>query len=94
MTTTYLDPTEGAPEATAAMSERPDALEELTLGLLDNGKSNADALLDDVAELLSQRHPTLRFERLRKPSPFKPAPDEQIQDVAVKYGAIITGVGD
>lgn len=94
MTTTYLDPSEGAPEAQGEMSRRPDSLEGLTIGLLNNGKSNADTVLDDVAELLSERHPDITFERFDKPSPFKPAPETQIQDVAVKYGAVITGVGD
>lgn len=94
MRITYLDPSANAPAAAAEMSRRPDSLEGTTIGLLNNGKSNAGAVLDFVAELLLERHSNLSFERLGKPSPFKPAPDEQIQDAAVKYGAIITGVGD
>lgn len=94
MTVTYLDPAEGPPEAEADMSQRPERLEGLTIGLLNNGKSNADNLLEYVAEELSGRYPDLKFEQIDKPSPFKPAPDEQLQDVSVKYGAIITGVGD
>lgn len=94
MSVTYLDPSEGPVTPEANMCKRPDSLDGLTIGLLNNGKTNSDRLLNFVAEILSERYSDLSFEVLDKPSPFKPAPIDQIQDVAVKHGAIITGIGD
>ncbi len=94
MTLTYLDPSADPVDAEASMSDRPGSLEGVTVGLLDNGKTNAEVLLGHIAEELSEGYSALEFEFLGKPSPFKPAPEDRIRDVAVTYGAVITGVGD
>jgi len=91
---TYLDPSEDPADAESTLSDRPESLNGLTIGLLDNGKTNAGNLLQYIADTLSEQFDDIQFETIDKPSPFKPAPDETIQNAAVKFGAIITGIGD
>ena len=59
---------------------RPSSLHGLTIGLLENGKENADALLDRTAERLAGRGATIV--RARKPSFSRPAPGEVIDSLA------------
>ncbi|MFB6346257.1 MAG: hypothetical protein ABEK50_10865 [bacterium] len=94
MTLTYLDPTSQPDTGDANVSDRPESLEGLTIGLLDNGKTKADRLLELVAAELSDRHSNLTLETVGKPSPFKPAPNEKIESIASQFGAVITGIGD
>lgn len=94
MSITYLDPSNSPADANSKMSDRPEDLDGIKIGLLDNGKTNSKELLNYLSEILQARYERLQFEILDKPSPFKPTPEEQLQDVSVKYGAVITGVGD
>ncbi len=64
----------------ARVASRPSSLHGLTIGLLENGKENADALLDRTAERLAQRGATIV--RARKPSFSRPAPGEVIDSLA------------
>lgn len=59
-----------------SVTARPTSLTGLSIGLLDNGKENADALLDRTAELLIERGATVV--RARKPSFSRVAPDDVI----------------
>jgi hypothetical protein len=91
---TYLDPTDEPDRTERKMCDRPETLDGTKIGLLDNGKTNSKELLEHVADRLRDSFSNLEFDVIKKPSPFKPAPDDQLQDVSVKYGAIITGIGD
>lgn len=94
MSLTYLDPTSGPEDSETEIAERPESLEGMTIGLLDNGKTHAREILECVADELQSRYENLHVEFFDKPSPFKPAPEGTVQDHAVKFGAVITGVGD
>ncbi|GAC1548429.1 MAG: hypothetical protein NVS3B16_21330 [Vulcanimicrobiaceae bacterium] len=74
----------------APLAARPASLRGLTIGLLDNGKENADALLDRTAEHLIARGATVV--RTRKPSHSRPAPDEVIAELA-GYSAVVAAHG-
>lgn len=69
---------------------RPASLEGLSIGLLDNGKENADALLDRTAELLAARGATIV--RARKPSHSRVAPDDVI-DTLARCSAVVAAHG-
>mgnify|MGYP000569082463 CR=1 FL=1 len=90
----FLDPTTQPTGAQARLAPRPTSLEGLTIGLLDNGKRNADQILEFVARQLGELYPGLQFERFRKPSAYKPAPEELLDQVAARCRLVITGVGD
>ncbi len=74
----------------ATIAARPTTLHGLTIGLLDNGKENADALLDRTADLLAQRGATIV--RARKPSFSRPAPDDVIASLA-QCSAVVAAHG-
>lgn len=94
MSITYLDPV-GEPETgEGTMSERPENLNGLSIGVLDNGKTKADKFLEILTACLVERHDDLTVEFVTKPSPFKPAPPEIIDDLSSRFGAVITGIGD
>ncbi|GAC1543393.1 MAG: hypothetical protein NVS2B17_23110 [Candidatus Velthaea sp.] len=73
-----------------SISARPKSLRGLSIGLLDNGKENADALLDRTAELLIERGATVV--RARKPSFSRVAPDEVVADLA-RCSAVVAAHG-
>ena len=74
------DPRGSRETQSVAIATRPKSLHGLTIGLLDNGKENGDALLDRTAERLAARGATIV--RARKPSFSRPAPLEVIESLA------------
>ena len=74
------DPRGSRETPSVRLATRPRSLHGLTIGLLENGKENADALLDRTAERLTERGATIV--RARKPSFSRPAPLEVIDSLA------------
>lgn len=66
----------------------------LRLGVMPNGKYNADHLLVAVAEQLRAQHGLADLVVCPKPSPFRPAPPALLADLRGRVDAVITGVGD
>ena len=61
------------------------------VGFIDNAKPNFDHLVDDVAELLVQRHGVSAVIKHRKRGPSIPASDNVIQELSEQCDAVITG---
>lgn len=82
-----------SPEAHRLVAESaPSAmktLEGVTLGLLCNGKPNAQVLLDTVAAGIAERVALAGVVRDRKPSPTSAAPEEVYANLAARCGAVI-----
>lgn len=76
--------------ATAELARRPASLRGLKLGVLDNGKEQADVLLGRAAQLLAAEgaQPNLAT----KPSFSRVAPDDVIERLG-QYDLAITGLG-
>lgn len=74
------DPRGSRETPSVRIATRPKSLHGLTIGLLENGKENADALIDRTAELLTERGATIV--RARKPSFSRPAPTDVIDSLA------------
>ena len=89
-----LDPTTGPEPMQVAMAVRPDTLDGKVVGFLDNGKDNADKLLDLVAEIVAKRHKLAGAVRRRKPNGSKGAPPEMLDEMAEECDVAIVGVGD
>jgi len=64
------------------------------LGILDNGKPNADALAAGFEELLKERYDISRVVRRRKISAQEAAPTEHLLSLASEADFIINGLGD
>ncbi len=94
MSVPIFDPTI-APEGEGfAWAPRPEELRERVIALLDNGKPNSDRLLEHVGALLNREWGVGRVTRVRKPSAYRPASDEMIDQVAKEADLVVVGIGD
>ena len=64
------------------------------LGVLDNGKANADVLLEIVVGSLRARYGIVPVIARRKLYPTGPAPDEAIDALAAEAECVVTAIGD
>ena len=69
-------------------------LSDKRVGLIDDSKTNAKELLDEVASLLDRRFGITSVKYHRKPSASKPASPEIIEEMAAECDYVIVGVGD
>lgn len=91
---TVFDPTDGPSAKAFAPAPRLTSLTGKTVGILDNGKAKSDRLLQALQALLGQEARVADFVIVRKPSAFRPAPDDQLDDLARRTHAVVTGIGD
>lgn len=89
-----FDPTEGPVPQVFTPAPRPISLVGKIIGVLDNGKSKSDVLLREVQALLRSEAGAVDFVLLRKASAYRPAPDEQLDELARRVQAVVTGIGD
>lgn len=94
MPTTVLDPTNEPIKATFDMAPRPEGLEGLTLGLIDNSKKNSDYLVKKIAEMLEERHGVLIGRCARKPSPSHGIREDAAAELAKEVDLVVAGIGD
>ncbi len=69
-------------------------LKNKVVGLLDNGKTNADVLLEALGRLLVAEQGAREVVRVRKPSPYRAAPEEVIEALAKQADLVVAGIGD
>jgi hypothetical protein len=101
MSFTIVNPAGAPPELKHQLAARPADLKGLRLGLLDNGKANADMLLHALSErlqtrlgvvetvYLSRRQPG-RDHRRRRPGEY----DEFLETLVEQCDLVLNGVGD
>ena len=65
-----------------------------TIGLLSNGKLNADLLLQETAACLQQRHGGRFLEMTHKLNPSAPAPTETLTKLSPECDYLLTATGD
>jgi hypothetical protein len=90
MSFTVYDPRGTRVVASPVLAPRPRSLSGLRIGVLDNGKEQANVLLGRAAELLVRDGATAVF--ARKPSFSRVAPPEAIDALAM-CDIVITGLG-
>lgn len=89
-----LDPTaQPVTIETVGLAARPDGLHGLRLGLVDNRKHNAAALLEEVLVLLQDDLRPSEVVRRSVPTTM-PAPDELLDEIARDCDLVIEAVGD
>jgi hypothetical protein len=89
-----LDPTDEPLKTSFTLAPRPEKLQGLTLGVIDNGKKNSDYLLKGILERLRAREGLAGQVIVRKPSVSHGIPDEQAKILAGTCQAVIAGIGD
>ena len=95
-TVTLFDPTaprDGVPQSTA-IPARLNGLAGAVVGFIDNAKPNFHNLVDDLAELLIQRHGVARVIKQRKSSASIPATSQVIDALVGECNVVIAGSGD
>ncbi len=88
-----------APTATMATRKRTRAaalarLDGARIGILENGKLNAEEMLNEVAQLFVQRHGCTIHRLASKKNASAPAPSNTLVQVAPEVDFLITGLGD
>jgi hypothetical protein len=91
---TVYDPTDGSVVKAFAPAARRASLAGAVVGILDNGKHKSDVLLREVQELLRSEAGVKDFVVVRKASAYRPAPDQQLDDLARRADAVVAGIGD
>lgn len=94
MSFTVFDPTEGPTAKAFTPAPRLSSLAGKVVGILDNGKHKSDVLLREVQELLRTEAGVADFLVVRKASAYRPAPEEQLDDLARRSHAVVAGIGD
>ena len=89
-----LDPTVEPVEAHGVMAPRPADLSGLRVGLLANGKRNADKLLDAVATLLAERYRLAEVVARNKGDASRPAPRAIVEELLGRCDVVVTATGD
>jgi hypothetical protein len=90
-----LDPTGIAQTPRAAtLAPRVGELSGLRLGLLDNTKANAAAVLESVAAQLRAQHHIGEVSTFTKSYFGTPVEEDRAQEIAQSCDAVIAGVGD
>jgi len=77
-----------------SMAPRLDDLTGLRIGLLSNGKLNAELLLQETARCFAEHHQCTVAAMVSKPHASKPAEAEQLRQLAEKVDLLITANGD
>ena len=88
-----VDPTAQPELESVALAPRPEDLRHKRLGLIDNTKANAAALLEAVAALLEDELQPAEILRWKVPATF-PAEDDLLDEMARSCDLVIEAVGD
>lgn len=89
-----MDPTVMAAEQANTRAPELASFDGKTVGLLSNGKLNADLLLLETAAIFKARHGCEVLALAYKRNPSAPAPKGSIDDLAVRCDFLITATGD
>ena len=70
------------------------SLDGARIGILENGKLNAEAMLNEVAQLFVERHGCTIRTLASKRNASAPAPGNTLVQVAQEVDFLLTGLGD
>ena len=87
-----LDPTSESTPSERSLSERPETMAGLTVGLLDISKERGDIFLNRLEEKFSDTG--IKILRFEKPTFTKPAPIDLRHEIASKCDAVIEALAD
>lgn len=94
MTIRYLNPVQEAEIVPGSLAPRLSSLDDCTVGLLSNGKTNASELLEMLAEELGREFRLASIVRVTKRNASGNCPPELLDDLVGKCDAVITAIGD
>ena len=94
MTGEIFDPTFSSVEEKFSFAARPQNLEGLKIGIVENTKYNSDILLLKIAELLVKKFQMEIVRMHRKKSASDYVTDETIVDLKKRADFVLAGIGD
>lgn len=89
-----IDPTVSRDVERNARAKRFVSLDGLAVGLLSNGKANAEGLLRETAKLFESKHGCRVTKIAHKQNASAPAPSEVIDELARECDLLLTASGD
>ena len=87
-------PLSTTPKRKATRAPALTRIDGLRIGILENGKLNAEEMLNEVAQLFVQRHGCSVVKLASKKNASAPAPANTLTQVAPEVDFLITGLGD
>ena len=87
------DPVAPVSEVQAASGRKLESLRGKVVGFIDNAKPNFNFLVDDLAQLLVERHGVARVVKHRKPGQV-PVTQDVLEAFTAECDVVITGSGD
>jgi hypothetical protein len=87
-------PTSTAPKRKAFRAPALATIDGMRIGVLENGKLNAEEMLNEFADLFVQRHGCTVRTLAHKSNASAPAPSATLVKVAQEVDFLITGLGD
>jgi hypothetical protein len=94
MSLTVYDPTSGPTASNMEVSPRVKNLKGGVLGVIDNGKTNSDTVLNRIVSDLSVRYPFKDVVTVKKHSVSHAIKDDVAQMLAEKCDFVLAGIGD
>jgi hypothetical protein len=94
MTVEILDPTGDDVRMQTRLAPRDGTLRGKRVGLLANGKTNADRLLEVVGALLVERHGLAAPLLIDKRNATAPASDAVLERLLPQCDVVVTAIGD
>ena len=94
MAFTMMDPSGSAKAAQHSVAKRVNDVRGLRIGLLENGKTNAEKFLTMVGEILVSRYGAKSFAMYSKEALSKPAPRAVLDALVGDSDVAVTGIGD
>lgn len=89
-----LNPVVEPLQAHAEMAHRSESLDGMTVGLLSNGKRNADILLEHIVALMAEHYQIKDVVAMNKGNASRPCPDDMAQELLEKCDILMTATGD
>ena len=89
-----LDPTVEPVPAHAGIAPRPETLDGAVVGLLANGKRNAEGLIEMACGILADRYEFNEIVARNKGNATRPCPEGMMEELAEQCDVVITASGD
>jgi len=94
MSFVVYNPTSGPTAEKMGMAPRIENLQNGILGIIDNGKTNSDTVLNRIVSNLAKRYALEEIVTIKKHSVSHAIKDDAAQMLAQKCNFVLAGIGD
>jgi len=94
MSFVVYNPTSGPTAEKMGMAPRIENLQNGILGVIDNGKTNSDTVLNRIVSSLAKRYALEEIVTIKKHSVSHAIKDDAAQMLAQKCNFVLAGIGD